>query len=159
MFWKRRHLKGSIWCSKKATMVLSEISRLIANTTPCHYILWPPVNISPFQISLSSKMSAAFLDIAHAHPRNMLFFMQSYLKVMGFSCGFQPCPLCTEISPDSQYLLITLCAVDGEIPVILAYCCCSKTGGLFAHKGLCLFWKPISYPIMITSPLLKCLNN
>ncbi len=84
-----------------------------------------------------------------------------------FSLGLRPCPLRTEIPPDSLNLLIMLCTVEGEIskslPVflwgtlflnisIIFSHICWQTGDprpIFAPKGLDLSWM-LLYQIIIT---------
>ncbi len=85
-----------------------------------------------------------------------------------FSLGLRPCPLCTEIPPDSLNLLIMLCTVEGEIskslPIflwgtlflnisIIFSRICWQTGDprpIFAPKGLDLSWMLLLYQIIIT---------
>ncbi len=85
-----------------------------------------------------------------------------------FSLGLRPCPLCTEIPPDSLNLLIMLCTVEGEIskslPIflwgtlflnisIIYSRICWQTGDprpIFAPKGLDLSWMLLLYQIIIT---------
>ncbi len=85
-----------------------------------------------------------------------------------FSLGLRPCPLCTEIPPDSLNLLIMLCTVEGEIskslPIflwgtlfvnisIIFSGICWQTGDprpIFAPKGLDLSWMLLLYQIIIT---------
>ncbi len=85
-----------------------------------------------------------------------------------FSLGLRPCPLRTEIPPDSLNLLIMLCTVEGEIskslPIflwgtlflnisIIFSCICWQTGDprpIFAPKGLDLSWMLLLYQIIIT---------
>ncbi len=80
----------------------------------------------------------------------------------------RPCPLCTEIPPDSLNLLIMLCTVEGEIfkslPIflwgtlflnisIIFLRICWQTGDprpIFAPKGLDLSWMLLLYQIIIT---------
>ncbi len=85
-----------------------------------------------------------------------------------FSLGLRPCPLRTEIPPDSLNLLIMLCTVEGEIskslPIflwgtlflnisIIFSRICWQTGDprpIFAPKGLDLSWMLLLYQIIIT---------
>ncbi len=85
-----------------------------------------------------------------------------------FSLGLRPCPLRTEIPPDSLNLLIMLCTVEGEIskslPIflwgtlflnisIIFSRICWQTGDprpIFAPKGLDLSWMLLLYKIIIT---------
>ncbi len=85
-----------------------------------------------------------------------------------FSLGLRPCPLRTEIPPDSLNLLIMLCTVEGEIskslPIflwgtlflnisIILSRICWQTGDprpIFAPKGLDLSWMLLLYQIIIT---------
>ncbi len=85
-----------------------------------------------------------------------------------FSLGLRPCPLRTEIPPDSLNLLIMLCIVEGEIskslPIflwgtlflnisIIFSRICWQTGDplpIFAPKGLDLSWTLLLYQIIIT---------
>ncbi len=85
-----------------------------------------------------------------------------------FSLGLRPCPLHTEIPPDSLNLLIMLCTVEGEIskslPIflwgtlflnisIIFSRICWQTGDprpIFAPKGLDLSWMLLLYQIIIT---------
>ncbi len=85
-----------------------------------------------------------------------------------FSLGLHPCPLHTEIPPDSLNLLIMLCTVEGEIskslPIflwgtlflnisIIFSRICWQTGDprpIFAPKGLDLSWMLLLYQIKIT---------
>ncbi len=88
-----------------------------------------------------------------------------------FSLGLHPCPLRTEIPPDSLNLLIMLCTVEGEIskslPIFLWGTLFlnisiisdvfvrqfNKTGDprpIFAPKGLDLSWMLLLYQIIIT---------
>ncbi len=85
-----------------------------------------------------------------------------------FSLGLRPCPLRTEIPPDSLTLLIILCTVEGEIskslPIflwgtlilnisIIFSRICWQTGDprpIFAPKGLDLSWMLLLYQIIIT---------
>ncbi len=85
-----------------------------------------------------------------------------------FSLGLRPCPLRTEIPPDSLNLLIMLCTVEGEIskslPIflwgtlflnisIIFSRICWQTGDprpIFAPKGLDLSWMLLLYQIKIT---------
>ncbi len=85
-----------------------------------------------------------------------------------FSLGLRPCPLRTEIPPDSLNLLIILCTVEGEIskslPIflwgtlflnisIIFSRICWQTGDprpIFAPKGLDLSWMLLLYQIIIT---------
>ncbi len=85
-----------------------------------------------------------------------------------FSLGLRPCPLRTEIPPDSLNLLIMLCTVEGEIskslPIflwgtlflnisIIFSRICWQTGDprpIFASKGLDLSWMLLLYQIIIT---------
>ncbi len=85
-----------------------------------------------------------------------------------FSLGLRPCPLHTEIPPDSLNLLIMLCTVEGEIskslPIflwgtlflnisIIFSRICWQTGDprpIFAPKGLDLSWMLVLYQIIIT---------
>ncbi len=90
-----------------------------------------------------------------------------------FSLGLRPCPLRTEIPPDSLNLLIMLCTVEGEIsnmkyeislPIflwgtfflnisIIFSGICWQTGDprpIFAPKGLDLSWMLLLYQIIIT---------
>ncbi len=85
-----------------------------------------------------------------------------------FSLGLRPCPLCTEIPPDSLNLLVMLCTVEGEIskslPIflwgtlflnisIIFSRICWQTGDprpIFAPKGLDLSWMLLLYQIIIT---------
>ncbi len=85
-----------------------------------------------------------------------------------FSLGLRPCPLCTEIPPDSLNLLIMVCTVEGEIskslPIflwgtlflnisIIFSRICWQTGDprpIFAPKGLDLSWMLLLYQIIIT---------
>ncbi len=85
-----------------------------------------------------------------------------------FSLGLHPCPLRTEIPPDSLNLLIMLCTVEGEIskslPIflwgtlflnisIIFSRICWQTGDprpIFAPKGLDLSWMLLLYQIIIT---------
>ncbi len=85
-----------------------------------------------------------------------------------FSLGLRPCPLRTEIPPDSLNLLIMLCTVEGEIskslPIFLWVTLllnisiifsriCWQTGDprpIFAPKGLDLSWMLLLYQIIIT---------
>ncbi len=85
-----------------------------------------------------------------------------------FSLGLRPCPLRTEIPPDSLNLLIMLCAVEGEISKSLTIFLwgtlflnisiifsriCWQTGDprpIFAPKGLDLSWMLLLYQIIIT---------
>ncbi len=85
-----------------------------------------------------------------------------------FSLGLCPCPLRTEIPPDSLNLLIMLCTVEGEIskslPIflwgtlflnisIIFSRICWQTGDprpIFAPKGLDLSWMLLLYQIIIT---------
>ncbi len=60
-----------------------------------------------------------------------------------FSLGLRPCPLRTEIPPDSLNLLIMLCTVEGEISK-------SHPRPIFAPKGLDLSWMLLLYQIIIT---------
>ncbi len=84
------------------------------------------------------------------------------------SLGLRPCPLRTEIPPDSLNLLIMLCTVEGEIskslPIflwgtlflnisIIFSRICWQTGDprpIFAPKGLDLSWMLLLYQIIIT---------
>ncbi len=84
-----------------------------------------------------------------------------------FSLGLRPCPLRTEIPPDSLNLLIMLCTVEGEIskslPIflwgtlflnisIIFSRICWQTGDprpIFAPKGLDLSWMLLLYQIII----------
>ncbi len=85
-----------------------------------------------------------------------------------FSLGLRPCPLRTEIPPDSLNFLIMLCTVEGEIskslPIflwgtlflnisIIFSRICWQTGDprpIFAPKGLDLSWMLLLYQIIIT---------
>ncbi len=85
-----------------------------------------------------------------------------------FSLGLHPCPLRTEIPPDSLNLLIMWCTVEGEIskslPIflwgtlflnisIIFSRICWQTGDprpIFAPKGLDLSWMLLLYQIIIT---------
>ncbi len=85
-----------------------------------------------------------------------------------FSLGLRPCPLRTEIPPDSLNLLIMLCTVEGEISKSLSIflwgtlflnisiifsCICWQTGDprpIFAPNGLDLSWMLLLYQIIIT---------
>ncbi len=85
-----------------------------------------------------------------------------------FSLGLRPCPLRTEIPPDSLNLLIMLCTVEGEIskslPIFLwgtlflnisiifsRFCWqTSDPRPIFAPKGLDLSWMLLLYQIIIT---------
>ncbi len=85
-----------------------------------------------------------------------------------FSLGLRPCPLRTEIPPDSLNLLIMLCTVEGEIskslPIflwgtlflnisIIFSRFCWQTGDprpIFDPKGLDLSWMLLLYQIIIT---------
>ncbi len=85
-----------------------------------------------------------------------------------FILGLRPCPLRTEIPPDSLNLLIMLCTVEGEIskslPIflwgtlflnisIIFSRICWQTGDprpIFAPKGLDLSWMLLLYQIIIT---------
>ncbi len=85
-----------------------------------------------------------------------------------FSLGLRPCPLRTEIPPDSLNLLIMLCTVEGEIskslPIflwgtlflnisIIFSRICLQTGDprpIFAPKELDLSWMLLLYQIIIT---------
>ncbi len=85
-----------------------------------------------------------------------------------FSLGLRPCPLRTEIPPDSLNLLIMLCTVEGEISKslpnflwgtlflnisIIFSRICWQTGDprpIFAPKGLDLSWMLLLYQIIIT---------
>ncbi len=85
-----------------------------------------------------------------------------------FSLGLHPCPLRTEIPPDSLNLIIMLCTVEGEIskslPIflwgtlflnisIIFSRICWQTGDprpIFAPKGLDLSWMLLLYQIIIT---------
>ncbi len=85
-----------------------------------------------------------------------------------FSLGLRPCPLRTEIPPDSLNLLIMLCTVEGEISKsfpsflwgtlflnisIICSRICWQTGDprpIFAPKGLDLSWMLLLYQIIIT---------
>ncbi len=85
-----------------------------------------------------------------------------------FSLGLRPCPLRTEIPPDSLNLLIMLCTVEGEIskslPIflwgtlflnisIIFSRICWQIGDprpIFAPKGLDLSWMLLLYRIIIT---------
>ncbi len=99
------------------------------------------------------------------------FLMQCRLRDQRsrlFSLGLRPCPLRTEIPPDSLNLLIMLCTVEGEIskslPIflwgtlflnisIIFSRICWQTGDpqpIFAPKGLDLSWMLLLYQIIIT---------
>ncbi len=89
-------------------------------------------------------------------------------EITVFSLGLRPCPLRTEIPPDSLNLLIMLCTVEGEIskslPIflwgtlflnisIIFSRICWQTGDarpIFAPKGLDLSWMLLLYQIIIT---------
>ena len=97
------------------------------------------------------------------------FFMQCHLRdrrSLQFNVGFRPCPLRTEISPDSLYLLMILWTVDGEIPRFFAIVrwetlflnCWTISARSFSLNGdplpimaceqLSLSWMLFLYPIM-----------
>ncbi len=85
-----------------------------------------------------------------------------------FSLGLRPCPLRTEIPPDSLNLLIMLCTVEGEISKSLSYLSLRnivlnisiifltyllanwRSSAHLAPKGLDLSWMLLLYQIIIT---------
>ncbi len=120
--------------------------------------------------SLWIKASAKCINV-NVNVDEWRFLMQCRLRdrrSLLFSLGLRPCPLRTEIPPDSLNLLIMLCTVEGEIskslPIFLWGTLflnislifsriCWQTGDprpIFAPKGLDLSWMLLLYQIIIT---------
>lgn len=90
-------------------------------------------------------MFSYFYKSSWVHAMIYFFFVLQYRLRTRWSqtanIGFQPCPLCTEISPDSLNLLITQCTIDDEIPKFFAICCPNSLSQRGVNHSLSLLLK------------------